>query len=123
MTICPYCQRPVSNYGITKHTPVCHRNPAARTPTLAALDDGTGVIVSQNIYERRRGPGAIGISTLVGQIGLWPEVAAEFGLRFTKRNPGLQPGTRRRKENPLNAPLTDWERNACKLLAMVEALP
>ena len=118
MTTCPHCNRPI--HSITKHVPACHKNPSAHAATLAALDDGTGAIVSQNAYERRRGPGSIGVSTLIGQVGAWPQVAETFGLKFVRHTPGSQPGTKPTRSHPLNAPLTYEERHACALRAQVE---
>ncbi len=50
--------------------------------TKAALDDGTGRIISSEAYIARKAPGAISHSGLDKQIGSWRQVAQAFGLRY-----------------------------------------
>lgn len=80
-TTCPHCGERVAAAGMPKHVAHCFHNPAVREFTRSLVDDGTGAIVTRNVYmERRNNSTAITYEMLRQHYRTWPQVAAVFGL-------------------------------------------
>lgn len=104
MTACPYCAKEYNGHGYARHLRCCAMEPARYAATRAALDDGAGVIVTQRTYEARAAENVMDRSTLAGQIGLWPAIAAAFGLEYRQHPPGRPAGFTVERAAPAEAP-------------------
>lgn len=79
---CPHCGAGFLTHTVASHARKCAFAPDIFAATKTALDDGTGRIVSSEIYRKSTPTGAISASALGKQIGNWQKVAEIFGLRY-----------------------------------------
>lgn len=110
-TTCPYCGHPSPDY---RHAAKCVMSPRWKETVTALLDSGTGHIREIADYDANRGAAPCSRS-MINQFGSWRKVAESFGLRMSIRKARV-------RHDPLNAPLTWEERNACKLRAQMEGV-
>lgn len=98
MMKCKHCGREAKS--LSAHRKRCLADPEVWLATLAALDDGTGVIRTANNYKaQQRQP--VSDTTLRKYYGGWAQVADVFGLRWH--------GMRKRGDE-LDRPLSTGER-------------
>jgi hypothetical protein len=106
---CCYCRRAYGGRAIGTHERFCPERPEVNAATLRVLTDTArpGYAKTQIDYESAAGgTGAASIKALVQHYGTWPAVCEHFGLQVFSTRGG-------RGSAALNAPLAEWERNAC----------
>ncbi len=106
---CRYCGQPMGGNHVVVHERTCLHNPALLAELQRILDDGTGRCVRRKVYmEMAYRP--IASKALVRKWGSWDAAAVALGLAISDKQP----------KTGWNAPLTDAERNACRLRANTE---
>jgi hypothetical protein len=106
---CQYCGTPVHGRHVTRHERTCLDNPTVLAELRELLDDGTGRCIRRNLYMKMVYR-PVASEMMVKRFGSWDATAVALGLAI----PDKQPKT------GWNAPLTDAERNACRLRANTE---
>jgi len=107
---CPHCDREFNANMLEVHKAKCPLNPALFDRIRAALDDGTGEIVTSVRYQAdvERRAGLVASQPLYRACGTWKDVARVFGLRWS--NPLTRPKPNYKKPvKRLSAPLDDDE--------------
>lgn len=115
--VCPHCGCVTGSINVhSGKCPVLHRD-----RYYAVLNRGDGYIITQLSWERISGThGLLSLNTLRTIVGTkqWGDIAAYFGLGFSRRNipknDGMTPEERKAARAALDAPLTEAERHACR---------